>query len=97
VTWHLYVENDAQFLSDLEILGRSTILPAPPYVTSAATAPETIDILFSGLSELFQGTPWIEEKLRLKGLQKSTHEPYFSNHMRCFSDRTRRIVPASAV
>jgi hypothetical protein len=46
VTWHLYLENDPQFLSDLEILGRSGILPAPPYVTSAATAPGTIDILF---------------------------------------------------
>jgi hypothetical protein len=87
VTWHLYLENDPQFLSDLEILGRSGILPAPPYVTSAAIAPEIIDILFNGLSELIQKTPWINEKLFIKGLQKNTHEPYFSHHMRCFSDR----------
>jgi hypothetical protein len=88
VTWHLYLENDPQFLSDLEILGRSGILPAPPYVTSAATAPETIDVLFNGLSELIQKTLWINEKLLIKGLQKNTHEPYFSHHMRCFSERS---------
>jgi len=87
VTWHLYLEHDPQFLSDLEILGRSAILPAPPYVTSAATAPETIGILFNGLSELIQKTPWIKERLLIKGLQKNTHEPYFSDHMRSFSDR----------
>ena len=87
VTWRLYLENDPKFLSDLEILGRSGILPAPPYVTSAATAPETIDILFDGLSELVQKTPWINEKLLIKGLRKNTHEPYFSDHMRCFSGR----------
>jgi ABC-type phosphate/phosphonate transport system substrate-binding protein len=87
VTWHLYLENDPQFLSDLEILGRSGILPAPPYVTSAATTPETIDTLFNGLSELIQETPWINEELLIKGLRKNTHEPYFSDHMRCFSER----------
>jgi len=87
VTWHLYLENDPRFLSDLEILGRSEILPAPPYVTSAATAPDTIDTLFSGLSELILNTPWINEKLLIKGLQKNTHEPYFSDHMRCFSEQ----------
>ena len=88
VTWHLYLENDPRFLSDLKILGRSGVLPAPPYVTSAATAPETIDILFNGLSELIQRTHWINEKLLIKGLQKNTHEPYFSDHMRCFSERS---------
>jgi ABC-type phosphate/phosphonate transport system substrate-binding protein len=87
VTWHLYLDNDPQFLSDLEILGRSDILPAPPYVTSAATAPETIDILFKGLSELIQKAPWINEKLLINGLQKNTHEPYCSSHMRCFSEQ----------
>jgi ABC-type phosphate/phosphonate transport system substrate-binding protein len=86
VTWHLYLENDPQFLSELEVLGRSGILPAPPYVTSAATASETIDILFNGLSELIQKTPWINEKLLIKGLQKNTHETYFSDHRRCFSE-----------
>jgi hypothetical protein len=85
VTWHLYLENDPQSLSELDVLGRSSILPAPPYVTSAATASETIDILFSGLSEVIQKTPWINEKLLIKGLQKNTHEIYFSDHMRCFS------------
>jgi hypothetical protein len=87
VTWHLYLENDPQFLSDLEILGRSGILPAPPYVTSGATAPATIDTLFNGLSELILKTPWINEKLLIKGLQKNTHEPYCSHHMRRFSER----------
>jgi ABC-type phosphate/phosphonate transport system substrate-binding protein len=87
VTWHLYLENDPQFLSGLEILGRSGTLPAPPYVTSGETAPETIDILFNGLSELIQKTPWINEKLLIKGLQKNTHEFYFSHHVRCFSER----------
>ena len=87
VTWHLYLKNDPQFLSHLEILGRSVNLPAPPYVTSAATAPETIDLLFHGLRELIQKTPWINEKLLIKGLQKNTHEPYFSHHMRRFSKR----------
>jgi len=87
LTWHLYLENDPQFLSDLEILGRGSILPAPPYVTSAATASETIDILFNGLSELFRETPWINEKLLIKGLQKNTHAPYFSDHLRCFSEQ----------
>jgi ABC-type phosphate/phosphonate transport system substrate-binding protein len=86
VTWHLYLENDPQFLSDLEILGRSGILPAPPYVTSAATASETIDILFDGLSEVIQKTPWINKKLLIKGLRKNTHNIYFSDHMRCFSE-----------
>src|SRR5215470_4726577 len=90
VTWHLYLENDPQFLSDLEILGRSGVLPAPPYVSSAATAPDTIDTLFNGLSELIQKMPWINEKLLIKGLQKNTHEPYFSGHMRCFSARPIR-------
>ena len=87
VMWQLYLANDPKFLSDLEILGRSGILPAPPYVTSAATAPETIDVLFNGLSELIQKSLWINEKLLIKGLQKNTHEPYFSHHMRYFSER----------
>jgi len=88
VTWHLYLENDPHFLSNLEIVGRSGMLPAPPYVSSAATAPETIDSLFKGLSELIQRTPWINEKLLIHGLQKNTHEHYSSHHMRCFSERT---------
>jgi hypothetical protein len=92
VTWHLYLENDPQFLSDLKILGRSGVLPAPPYVTSAATTPETIDTLFGALSELIQKAPWINEKLRIEGLQKNTHEPYFFHHRRCFSER--RILDA---
>ena len=86
VTWHLYLENDPQFLSDLEVLGRSGILPAPPYVTSAATASETIDVLFNGLSELIQKTPWINQELLITGLQRNTRETYFSDHMRCFSE-----------
>ena len=86
VTWHLYLENDPQFMSGLDVLGRSGILPAPPYVTSAATASETIDILFDGLSELIQKAPWIKEKLLIKGLQKNTHKTYVADHMRCFSE-----------
>jgi ABC-type phosphate/phosphonate transport system substrate-binding protein len=96
VTWHLYLQNDPQFLRGLEIFGRSVMLAAPPYVTSAATTAETIEILFNGLTELIQSTPWVKEKVLLKGLRKDTHDTYCSDHKKYFSQLPIVDAPFSA-